>query len=315
MKILVTGGAGFVGSAVASRLVSCGHDVVVLDNFNQYYDVSLKRARQKAFLPDIEVVEGDITNADDTETLFAAHQFDLVCHLAAQAGVRYSVEAPEVYVQTNVLGTQMLFEAMQQHGVTRMVYASTSSAYGMSVKVPFVESSAADRPVSVYAATKRAAELLAHSYFQQYGIETTSLRFFTVYGPWSRPDMAMLKFAQKMVAGEAIDIYNHGDLRRDFTYIDDIVDGFVKAVEKPLGYEIVNLGCGKPVTLTQFVSELEDALGVTAKKNMLPMQQGDVYETYADIQKAKELLGFVPQTNFTKGVETFAKWFVDYYNV
>lgn len=312
MKILVTGGAGFVGSVVANRLHKEGHEIVVIDNFNQYYDPELKRERQKVFLADIEVVEGDIVDKETLERLFGEHNFDLVCHLAAQAGVRYSVEAPEVYVETNVSGTQLLFESMKNHGVKRMVYASTSSAYGVDTEAPFTEEAKADRPVSVYAATKRAGELLAYTYYAQYGIETTCLRFFTVYGPWSRPDMAMLKFAEMMVEGETIDIYNEGDLRRDFTYIDDIVEGFKLAVDKPLGYEIVNLGNGTPVELMTFVGLLETELGVEAQKNMLPMQQGDVYETYADTSKAKELLGFEAKTDFADGMKSFVDWFKSY---
>lgn len=315
MKILVTGGAGFIGSALARRLSDEGNQVVVLDNFNKYYDVNLKRARQSVLLDGVEVIEGDITDKIFLKKLFTAHTFDVVAHLAAQAGVRYSVEVPQVYVETNVFGMQTLLEVMQQHEVDHMVYASTSSAYGISTPSPFVETAAADRPVSVYAATKRAGELLAYSYHQQYAINTTCLRFFTVYGPWSRPDMAMLKFAQKMVAGEVIDIYNNGDLRRDFTYIDDIVTGFVKAIKKPLGYEIINLGNGRPVELIKFVELLEAELGVVAKKNMLPMQQGDVYETYADTTKAKELLGFSATVSFEEGIKNFADWFRGYYLV
>lgn len=313
MKILVTGGAGFVGSAVAARLQTFGHDVVVLDNFNTYYDQQLKRDRVVALLSGVPVVEGDITDQAVLDQLFRDHAFDIVCHLAAQAGVRYSVEAPEVYVTSNVLGTQMILETMRQHNVKRFVYASTSSAYGIDTPAPFAETANADRPVSVYAATKRAAELLAHSYWQQYGIETTALRFFTVYGPWSRPDMAMLKFAKLMMAGQPIDIYNNGDMRRDFTYIDDIVAGFVAAIEKPLGYEIVNLGNGSPQPLMDFIAALETALSTTAEKNFLPMQPGDVFETYADIKKAKDLLGYQPQTDFTVGMQQFADWFTAYH--
>lgn len=312
MKILVTGGAGFIGSALAKKLNEDDHDVVVIDNFNDYYDVSLKRARQVEFLKNVEVAEGDITDKQFLDSLFEKNKFDIVCHLAAQAGVRYSVESPEVYVNTNVLGTQVIFEVMKDHGVKRMVYASTSSAYGTSTTAPFREDVSADRPVSVYAATKRSAELLAHNYFVQYGIETTCLRFFTVYGPWSRPDMAMLKFAQKMDAGEAIDVYNNGDLRRDFTYIDDIVSGFILAIGKPLGYEIVNLGNGSPVELIKFIDLLEIELGRTAIKNMLPMQQGDVFETYADTTKAKNLLGFEAKTSFEKGIKEFSSWYKEY---
>lgn len=311
-KILVTGGAGFIGSALAARLQAAGHTVVVIDNFNAYYDVTLKRARQAALLDGVMVIEGDITDAVTLDALFREHQFDVVCHLAAQAGVRYSVEAPDVYVTTNVLGTQILLETMQRQGVTQFVYASTSSAYGMTTASPFQEDARADRPVSVYAATKRAGELLAHSYHVQYGIQVTCLRFFTVYGPWSRPDMAMLKFAEKMVRGEPIDVYNDGNLERDFTYIDDIVAGFALAVQKPQPYEIINLGNGAPVKLMDFISMLETELGVTGKKNFLPMQPGDVYSTYADTTKAKALLGFESQTSFTTGIQEFVRWFRSY---
>lgn len=313
MKILVTGGAGFIGSAVAKALKDKGHEVVVIDNFNEYYDVDLKRARQKVFLEGMKVVEGDITDGETLEKLFAAEAFDSVCHLAAQAGVRYSIEAPNEYVKTNVEGTQMIFAAMQKYKVNRMVFASTSSVYGVDTLVPFTEDAKADHPVSIYAATKRSAELLAYNYFVQYGIETTCLRFFTVYGPWSRPDMAMLKFALKMENGDAIDIYNEGNLRRDFTHIEDIVKGFGLAVEKPLGYEIVNLGNGSAVNLMDFVGLLERELETVAKKNMLPMQTGDVYETYADVEKAERLLGFKSSINLEEGITSFVRWFRNYY--
>lgn len=309
MKILVTGGAGFIGSALAKRLQTEGHEVVVFDNFNEYYDVELKRARQEAFLSKVAVVEGDITDQTVLTELFAAHQFDVVCHLAAQAGVRYSVECPDVYIKTNVLGTQLLFETMQQHGVKRMVFASTSSVYGTTTAVPFTEAAPADRPVSIYAATKRAGELIAHTYHSLYGIETTCLRFFTVYGPWSRPDMAMLKFAELMRAGKPIDVYNHGNQKRDFTHISDIVAGFVKAVETPLGYEIINLGKGSPTELTTYIEILEKALGVTAEKQFLPGQPGDVAVTYADTTKARDKLGFEAAMDIEAGIETFAEWF------
>lgn len=313
MRILVTGGAGFIGSALAARLLRDEHKVVVIDNFNEYYDVNLKRARQAKLLSGVEVIKGDITDSKVLEEMFSKHQFDLVAHVAAQAGVRYSVEHPDVYVKSNVVGTQTLLEVMKDHGVERMVYASTSSVYGTDTKIPFTEDAPADRPVSVYSATKRAGELLAYAYFKLYGIETTCVRFFTVYGPWSRPDMAMLKFAQLMKKGEPIDIYNQGDLQRDFTYIDDIVEGFVLAIEKPLGYEILNLGNGKPIELMDFVTALEECLGVEAKKNLLPMQPGDVFETYASTEKAKKLLGFEPKTDFKEGVKCFADWFNHYY--
>ena len=312
MKILVTGGAGFIGSATAKRLFADGHDVVVIDNFNTYYDLQLKRDRVAKLISQVPTYFLDITDMAALQALFKTYKFEAVCHFAAQAGVRYSVEAPDVYVTTNVLGMQTLLEVMKDNGVKQMVYASTSSAYGTSTTAPFKEDVSADRPVSVYAATKRAAELLAHNYYDQYGIEVTCLRFFTVYGPWSRPDMAMLKFAQKIVADEPIDIYNNGNLRRDFTYIDDIVEGFVSAVHKPMKYEVINLGNGSPVKLLDFVELLEERLGKKAQKNMLPMQQGDVYETYADTTKAKQLLGFEARTDFATGISNFVEWFIEY---
>lgn len=313
MNILVTGGAGFIGSATAKRLTDDGHSVVVVDNFNTYYDLQLKRDRVAALIPTVPIYFVDVTDKEKLSALFKLYHFDIVCHFAAQAGVRYSVEAPEVYVHSNVLGTQTLYEVMKDNDVKRMVMASTSSAYGTTTKAPFREDVAADRPVSVYAATKRAAELLAYNYYVQYSIESTCLRFFTVHGPWSRPDMAMLKFAQKMTAGEPIDIYNNGDLNRDFTYIDDIVEGFVAAVHKPLGYEIINIGNGQPVKLMDFVQTLEAELGIKAKLNMLPMQQGDVYETYASTDKAKSLLGFKAKTDLRSGVVQFVSWYKSYY--
>jgi UDP-glucuronate 4-epimerase len=312
MNILVTGGAGFIGSAVAQRLLSDGHTVTVIDNFSDYYDVSLKRARVEALLQGVEVVMGDITDVDFLREIFKNGSFGAVAHLAAQAGVRYSVENPDVYVETNVRGTQLLLQVMHEFGVKQMVYASTSSAYGNSTPVPFVETASADKPVSVYAATKRSGELIAHVYHSMHGFDVTCLRFFTVYGPWGRPDMALFKFAALMEQNEPIDIYNNGDMRRDFTYIDDIVDGFVRALEKPQGYMILNLGNGTPVPLMTYVDLLEKELGVAAQKNMLPMQQGDVHETFADISQAKEKLGYEPKTSVEDGVKKFVEWYRQY---
>lgn len=313
MKILVTGGAGFIGSAVAKRLVEEGNEVVVIDNFNTYYDVSLKRARVAALLAGVEVREGDITDRPFLESLFAQHRFDAVAHLAAQAGVRYSLEHPEAYVLANVVGTQTLLEVMKNHGVKQLVYASTSSAYGESSSIPFKESESADRPVSIYAATKRSGELIAHSYATLYEMQVTVLRFFTVYGPWGRPDMALFKFTDAMLNGAPIDVYNNGEHRRDFTYIDDIVSGFSAALYKPMSYEIINLGNGAPVELMDFIGYLEKELGKESKKNMLPRQVGDVAETYADINKARELLGFDPQTHAEDGVRAFVVWYRSYH--
>ena len=313
MKILVTGGAGFIGSALARRLSDGGHEVIVIDNFNDYYDVNLKRSRVEKFLDGIEVIEGDIMDEAFLDELFASHSFDVVCHFAGNAGVRYSIQYPHEHIDANVRGTIHLFEAMKKHGVKRMVFASSSSVYGIDTEAPFAEHASADRPVSIYGASKRACEINAHTYYHLAGIETTCLRFFTVYGPWSRPDMAMLKFAQLITDGKPIDVYNNGELRRDFTHIDDIVEGFALAVEKPLGFEIVNLGRGESTELLKYIELLEKSLGTTAIKNMMPMQDGDVFETFADTTKAKELLGFSAQVPIDEGVQTFADWYKEYY--
>jgi len=311
--ILVTGGAGFIGSAVAKRLYDDGHSVVVIDNFNDYYDVTLKRAREQVFLKGVEVTEGSITDENLLREVFSNHQFDVVAHLAAQAGVRYSLENPGLYVDTNVKGTQLILEMMREFKIPRMVFASTSSVYGNDSEVPFKETHSANQPVSIYAATKKAGELLAHTYASLYDLEITCLRFFTVYGPWSRPDMALLKFTELMGKGEEIDVYNEGKLRRDWTYIDDIVDGFIKAIDKPQGYQIINLGNGNPTELLDFINILETELGVVAKKNFKPMQAGDVFETYADVSKAKELLGFEAKTSIEEGIKKFVSWYRDYH--
>ena len=312
MKLLVTGGAGFIGSALTTRLVSEGYDIVAIDNFNEYYDVSLKHARVAALLPGVLIHTMDITDKVALRELFLAHSFDAVCHLAGQAGVRYSVESPESYISANILGTQTLFEVMREVGCKRMVFASTSSVYGTSTQAPFSEDARADCPVSIYAATKRAAEMIAYTYYHQYQIETTCLRFFTVYGPWSRPDMAMITFADALMEGEPMNVFNQGDLKRDFTYIDDIVSGFVAAIERPLGYQIINLGNGAPVALLDFISCLESILGRTIHKHFLPMQIGDVYETYADITKAKAVLNYSPKTDLATGVAEFVRWYLSY---
>jgi len=314
MKILVTGGAGFIGSALSKRLHDEGNEVVVLDNFNDYYDPQLKRDRQRLFLDGIQVIEGDIMDEKLLDALFAEHAFETVCHFAGNAGVRYSIDAPGEHIDANIKGTVNIYEAMKKHKVKHMVFASSSSVYGNDTQVPFVESAVADKPVSVYGASKRSCEMIAYTYYDLFGIHTTALRFFTVYGPWSRPDMAMLKFADLMTKGEPIDVYNNGDLRRDFTHVSDIVDGFVRSVKTPLGYEIINLGRGESTELLAYIELLESSLGVTADKNMLPMQDGDVYETFADTTKAKELLGFSASMPIAEGVETFTQWYKEYYS-
>lgn len=313
MNILVTGGAGFIGSALASRLVASGHQVVVVDNFNDYYDPQLKRDRVATLIPYVPVYFLDILNQDALNALFETYHFDVVCHFAGNAGVRYSIEKPAEQIDANIKMTVHLYETMKKYGVNRMVFASSSSVYGNDSESPFKEDARADRPVSVYGASKRASEIVGHTYHNLFGIETTFLRFFTVYGPWSRPDMAMLKFANLMASGQAIDVYNHGNLKRDFTHINDIVEGFRLAVEKPLGYEIVNLGRGETVDLMTYINLLEDSLGIPAEKHMMPMQAGDVYETFADTTKAKELLGFEAKMPIKEGIESFAHWYKDYY--
>ncbi len=313
MKILVTGAAGFIGSATAHALVARGHNVVGLDNFNTYYDTSLKEARVKAFLSEVRLVEGDIRDSATLTTLFSEHSFDVVYNLAAMAGVRNSTDHPLEYIDNNLTGLTTLLEVMRTHGKPRMVFASTSSVYGNDTEAPFVETAAAAAPESVYGATKRAGELILHSYYQLHQIQSTALRFFTVYGPWGRPDMALFKFARAIHEGQPIDVYNHGHMTRDFTYIDDTVRGVVAAIETPLGYEIINLGRGEPTLLIDYIKALETAFGVGAVKNLLPMQPGDVYNTSADITKAKTLLNYQPQTSVTEGVQLFVDWYRMYH--
>lgn len=313
MKVLVTGGAGFIANHLALRLLRDGHEVVIVDNVNPYYDPTLKEARLARLPKEVTVHRSDITDEKALEEIFKEHQFDAVAHLAAQAGVRYSLIDPLAYARTNYVGTQNILEMVRVYSVPHIVFASTSSVYGTSKDMPFKENASADTPMSSYAASKRSGELLGHAYAHLFDINVTCLRFFTVYGPWGRPDMALFLFTKAILNDEPIELYNGGDMKRDFTFVEDIVDGFAKALEKPMGYEIINLGHGRPVHLRDFVSTLEQVLGKKATITEKPMQPGDVPETYADVSKAKELLGFTAQMPIEQGVEQFVRWYREYY--
>jgi UDP-glucuronate 4-epimerase len=334
MKYLVTGAAGFIGSAVVERLCAEGHDVVGIDNLNDYYDVALKDARlERAAHERFSFLEMDIADREAIADLFAAEQFDKVIHLAAQAGVRYSIDNPMSYADSNLVGHLTILEGCRHHKIKHLVYASSSSVYGLNRKTPFNTSDSVDHPISLYAATKKSNELMAHTYSHLYGVPTTGLRFFTVYGPWGRPDMALFKFTKAIINGDAIDVYNNGDMMRDFTYIDDIVEGIlrIKDVVPELNaewsveagspatssapYRVYNIGHGSPVKLMDYIKALESALGIEAKKNMLPMQLGDVYVTYADTQDLFNATQYKPQMGVEQGVANFVKWYKEFYSV
>ncbi len=317
MRVLVTGAAGFIGYHVARTLLERGEAVVGFDNLSDYYDVGLKEAR----LARLEGRErwtfrrGDVADVDSLGEAFDESPFDVVCHLAAQAGVRYSLQNPLAYGQANLTGFLNVLECCRHRGVGLLVYASSSSVYGANEKIPFSEDDRVERPVSLYAATKVSNELMAHAYHHLYDFPTTGLRFFTVYGPWGRPDMALYTFTRKILAGEPIDVYNYGRMERDFTFIDDIVAGVVAALDRPLGDEVLNLGNSDTVALGRFIETLEGALGVRAEKNLLPMQPGDVPRTYADISRAKALLGWAPTTPIEVGIPRFVRWYREYHGV
>ncbi|VGO21663.1 NAD-dependent epimerase/dehydratase family protein [Pontiella sulfatireligans] len=316
MKILVTGTAGFIGSYVAHALLDDGHEVVGLDNFNDYYPVALKEARHERLEAREGYVglRGDLADLNFLVSTFKAHSPERVCHLAAQAGVRYSLQNPHVYEQSNLTGHLNILECCRNNEVSRLVYASSSSVYGSNKKVPFSEDDAVDNPVSLYAATKKANELMAHSYTHLYGFQSVGLRFFTVYGPWGRPDMAYWLFTDAMLHGRPIKVFNHGDMKRDFTYIDDIVCG-VKAALTADGldpYEIFNLGNNQPERLMSMIQILGDALGIEPKMEMLPMQPGDVPITYADITKAQAKLGYQPSIGLKDGLGRFVEWYCEW---
>ncbi len=326
MKILVTGAAGFIGFFLSMRLLSDGHEVVGIDNLNDYYDVSLKTDRLKQLEPfaGFTFITMDIADRPAMEQLFLNHRFDRVVHLAAQAGVRYSIQNPYAYGDSNLTGFLHVLEGCRRSRTAHLVYASSSSVYGCNKKIPFSTSDTVDHPVSFYAATKKANELMAHSYAHLYDIPVTGLRFFTVIGPWGRPDMAYFKFTKAILEGKPIDVYNHGKMKRDFTYIDDIVEGVVRVMDRiPQGtdsgndqapYKIYNIGNNTPVELGDFIACIEKTLGKKAVKNMMPMQDGDVPATYADIDELMADVGFRPETSVAEGVERFVAWYTRYYS-
>lgn len=333
MKILVTGAAGFIGMHTAQRLLERGDEVVGVDNLNDYYEVSLKEARlaRLAAYPNFRFVRLDIADSQGMQELFAAEGFQRVVHLAAQAGVRYSLSNPHAYAQSNLVGFVNILEGCRHAQVEHLVYASSSSVYGGNRKMPFSEHDAVDHPVSLYAATKKSNELMAHTYSHLFGLPTTGLRFFTVYGPWGRPDMAPFLFARAILEDRPISVFNHGDMQRDFTYIDDIVEGVVRVLDRPAAssslydplnpdpassnvpYRILNIGNDQPVQLLAFIGALEDALGMRAQKNFLPMQDGDVPATWADTSLLRAEVEFRPDTSVAEGVSRFITWYRGFY--
>ncbi|KRU23331.1 NAD-dependent epimerase [Psychrobacter piscatorii] len=337
MKVLVTGAAGFIGFHLIKALLKIelpneNYFIVGVDNINDYYDVALKKARLKILseISDPEVftfIKLDLADREAMSELFSTYQFDIVINLGAQAGVRYSIENPNAYIDSNVVGFVNILEGCRHHDIKHLIYASSSSVYGMNIKQPFTTSDCVDFPISLYAATKKSNELMAHSYSHLYNIPTTGLRFFTVYGPYGRPDMAYFSFTKKILAGEPIDVFNNGNMQRDFTYIDDIVNGIIRIINKAPSpqystittaaapYKIYNIGNNQPVTLRRFITAIEDACGKKAQENLLPMQAGDVPITYADIDELVEDIGFKPETSIEEGIKQFVDWYRQYYSV
>jgi UDP-glucuronate 4-epimerase len=333
MKVLVTGAAGFIGMHVSQRLLADGATVVGLDNLNDYYDPTLKEARLARLqgTPGFSFVRLDVADRPAMARLFEHERFERVVHLAAQAGVRYSLQNPHAYVDANLVGFVNVLEGCRHGGVRHLVYASSSSVYGGNVKMPFSEHDPVEHPVSLYAATKKANELMAHTYSHLFGLPTTGLRFFTVYGPWGRPDMALFLFTDAILSGRPIDVFNHGDMRRDFTYIYDIVEGVVRVLDRPPAgdpsfdpmrpdparshapYRVLNIGNSDPEPLMEFIAAIEAALGRTAEKRLLPLQDGDVPATEADTAELGALVGFRPRTDVREGVRRFVAWYRGYY--
>ena len=333
MKILLTGAAGFIGMTTALRLLARGDEVVGLDSLNDYYDVSLKESRLKRLLPlpGFRFIKMDVADRVDMARLFALEKFERVIHLAAQAGVRYSIQNPLAYADSNLTGFVNVLEGCRHNEVQHLVYASSSSVYGGNTKMPFSEHDSVDHPVSLYAASKKANELMAHTYSHLYRLPTTGLRFFTVYGPWGRPDMAYFLFARAILAGEPIKVFNHGKMQRDFTFVDDIVEGVLRVVDRAATpnpaydataadpatsnapYRVFNIGNSSPVPLLEFIGCIEEALGRQAEKILLPMQDGDVPATYANTDALNQWVGFVPGTPLKVGIERFVAWYRDYF--
>ena len=335
MKILLTGAAGFIGSTATLRLLARGDEVVGLDNLNDYYDVQLKRDRLARLTPhrNFRFVKLDVADRPGIEALFAQERFDRVIHLAAQAGVRYSLQNPHAYVDSNIVGFMNILEGCRHGRVQHLVYASSSSVYGGNTKMPFSEHDSVDHPVSMYAATKKANELMAHTYSHLFAVPTTGLRFFTVYGPWGRPDMALFLFTKAILEGRPIDVFNHGKMQRDFTFVDDIVEGVIRVLDRVATpnpdyvsdtpdpatsnapYRVFNIGNHNPVQLLDYIGCLEDALGRKAQMNMLPMQDGDVPATYANVDALRDWVGFTPATDVRSGVGRFVDWYRGYYKL
>ena len=335
MKILVTGAAGFIGSSLAYRLLERGDEVIGVDNLNDYYDVSLKRSRLARLEnhPKFTDLRFDIEDGDALSRAFSEHQPQRVVNLAAQAGVRYSLENPHAYVSANLVGFVNILEACRHGGVEHLVYASSSSVYGANTRTPFSVHDNVDHPISLYAASKKSNELMAHTYSHLFGLPTTGLRFFTVYGPWGRPDMSLFLFTKKILAGEPIDVFNYGNHRRDFTYIDDIVEGVIRTLDNiatadpdwssdepdsasgSAPYRLYNIGSNNPVELLRYIELIEGRLGMKAEKNLLPLQPGDVPDTYANVDSLMRDVGYRPTTPIEVGIARFVDWYRDYYGI
>lgn len=335
MKVLVTGSAGFIGSALCLALLNRGDEVVGIDNHNDYYDPALKKARLARHLnhENYTHIRMGIESQEDVTNLFGTHKFDTVVNLAAQAGVRYSLENPMAYIEANIVGFTNILEGCRHNKVAHLVYASSSSVYGANTRMPFSSSDNVDHPLSLYAASKKTNELMAHTYSHLYKLPTTGLRFFTVYGPWGRPDMALFQFTKAILEGEKIPVFNYGNHRRDFTYIDDIVEGIVRVLDQPAKpdalwtgdnpnsstsaapWRVYNIGNNSPVELLEYIEAIESATGITAKKEMLPLQPGDIPDTYADVDDLVKDFGYKPSMNVVKGIKNFVDWYREYMNL